>query len=185
MLRLRRESPALPFVAMTDAEALHDAARRLANAGRELSRMRPEIEGRGPWPLEDRFDNAPEASWGPPELLAHVAEMIPYWLGEIERILDGDPRSVVPFGRVAGDDVRLAIIGRDRSIPIRELLARIAADARRTGRRLEELGDDDAARRGLHPRLGEMALPAIAERFLATHAEEHVVQLGEILAAAG
>jgi hypothetical protein len=184
-LRLRRDEPALPFVAMTDLESLQAAGQRLADAGRELGRMAGELEGRGPWPLAKRFDNAPEASWGPPELLAHVAEMIPFWLGEIERILDGDPREAVAFGRVATDDVRLAIIGRDRSIPVRELLARIAADARRTARRLDELGEDDAARRGLHPRLGEMPLPAIVDRFLATHAEDHVVQLREILAAAG
>ena len=36
------------------------------------------------------------------ELLAHVAEMLPYWLGEVERILAGPPEPV-PFGRVGSD----------------------------------------------------------------------------------
>jgi hypothetical protein len=169
---------------MTDAQALKEAADRLNAAARELDRMRPDIEGAGPWPMAEQFGTEPEASWGPPELLAHVSEMVPYWLGEIERILDGDPASAVPFGRVSGDSVRIAIIGRDRTVPIRELLARIVSETRRATRRLGELSEDDASRRGLHPRLGELTIPQIAERFLATHAAEHVLQLREILDAA-
>ncbi len=35
------------------------------------------------------FGTGPEASWGPREVLAHVVEMLPFWLGELERIVDG------------------------------------------------------------------------------------------------
>ncbi len=166
--------------------ALADIADQLESAGRAMAEMGDEIEGFGPWPLAERFGIEPEASWGPPEVLAHVSEMLPYWLGEIERIvaepLDADP---VPFGRVSSDPVRTAIIGRDRTVPTRELLARVSADSRRVARRLRELDSNgESDRRGLHPRLGELALPDIAERFLAAHASEHVLQLREILDAA-
>ena len=163
--------------------SLSDVADRLESAGRGFVSLEGALTAHGPWPLAADFGTGPEASWGPPEVLAHVGEMLPYWLGEIERIVEApagaDP---VPFGRVAEDPVRLAIIGRDRTVPIRELLARVSADARRGAARLRSLEAAGAdGRTGLHPRLGEMTLPAIAERFLTTHATEHVAQLREIL----
>jgi hypothetical protein len=165
--------------------SLNDAADRLGSAAAAMVAMEAELEAGQPWPMAEQFGVEPEASWGPPEVLAHVSEMIPYWLGEIERIVaapaNADP---LPFGRISSDPIRIAIIGRDRAIPIRELLARISADARRVGARLRELEAAGVAdRRGLHPRLDEMALPDIAERFMAGHATEHVTQLREILAA--
>jgi hypothetical protein len=166
---------------------LSDVADRLESAAGAIVDLGPELEARGPWALAAEFGVEPEASWGPPELLAHVSEMLPYWMGEIERIV-GAPaaQDPVPFGRVAGDPVRIAIIGRDRTVPLVELLARISGDARRVGARLRTLDVDDAGdRRGLHPRLGELRVVDAAERFLASHAEEHVLQLREILDAAG
>ena len=88
---------------------------RLEATGHRLDQLRPGIDAGAPWPLADRFDHDPEASWGPMELLAHVAEMLPYWLGEVERILAG-PAEPVPFGRVGSDPVRIALIGRDRAL---------------------------------------------------------------------
>src|SRR2546423_9057885 len=167
--------------------SLSDVADRLESAAGGMVAMQPELEAGEPWTMAAEFGAVPEASWGPPEVLAHVSEMIPYWIGEIERIVaapDGGP-DPVRFGRVSEDPVRIAIIGRDRTIPIRELLARISADARRAAARLRELetsGED--ARTGLHPRLGVMRLPDIAERFLASHAGEHVMQLRDLLDAA-
>lgn len=177
----------VPCATLAVMAVLTAAAERLESAARAMADLGPDIDGLGPWPLAERFGVEPEASWGPPELLAHVSEMLPYWLGEIERIVAEPPSAdPVPFGRVSGDPVRVAIIGRDRTVPTRELLARISADARRVGRRLRELeASGEAERVGLHPRLGEMTLPDIGERFLATHASEHVLQLEEILQAAG
>jgi hypothetical protein len=166
--------------------SLSDVADQLESAARELAAMGPGLAAGEPWPMADDFGTAPEASWGPPEVLAHVSEMLPYWLCEIERIVadPSDPPGGVPFGRTSEDPVRLAMIGRDRTIPHAELLARIVADARRVAARLRELDvAGQAARTGLHPRLGVMGLPDIAQRFLAAHAGEHVEQLREILGA--
>jgi hypothetical protein len=43
------------------------------------------------------------------------------------------------------------------------------------------IGDQDQARSGVHVRLGEMTIPAIFERFVVSHLEEHVVQLREVV----
>jgi hypothetical protein len=36
---------------------------------------------------------------------------------------DGDRAAPLPFGRVASDVVRVGVIGRGRTVPLRELLA--------------------------------------------------------------
>jgi hypothetical protein len=139
-----------------------------------------------PWPLATAFGTEPEAAWGPRELLAHVAEMLPYWLGELERIVDGGPGDEpVPFGRVADDPVRIGFIGRDRTLPLRVLFARIDTGLRDWSERLPTLTDEDAGRLGRHPRLGDMPAAGVAERFVIGHAEEHVTQLQGILAQGG
>src|SRR6478735_3417120 len=92
-----------------------------ATAG--LVATRPAVEAGAPWPLATTIDTSDEARWGPPEVLAHVAEMASYWLGEIERVLAGAPEPV-PFGRVATDPIRIAVLERDRSLPPRELYDR-------------------------------------------------------------
>lgn len=138
-----------------------------------------------PWPLAAAFGTEPEAAWGPRELLAHVAEMLPFWLGELERVVDGDDGSAVPFGRIADDASRIGIIARDRSLPLRVLFARIDAGLGAWLDRLPTLTDAERAKAGLHPRLGEMPVAGMADRFVIGHSEEHIVQLGSILDEAG
>jgi hypothetical protein len=158
----------------------NDLVDRTLVAGQRLDRLRPAVEAGAPWPLAERFDHAPEASWGPNEVLAHVAEMIPFWLGEVERILAGPP-DPVPFGRVGTDPVRIAIIERDRSLPIGELYARIDTGLQRLAERLSTLTPAQLEKIGTHPRHGEMSVQAIAERQVINHVDEHVRQLQDIL----
>ena len=103
----------------------------------------------------------------------------------MERVIDGDGTSAVPFGRVAEDAVRIGLIARDRTLPLRVLFGRVDTGLLDWVERLGTLTDDERSRVGVHPRLGEMAAPAILERFVLGHAEDHVAQLEEILASAG
>jgi hypothetical protein len=160
-------------------------ARRLETAADALIALEPRIRAGAPWPMAEVFGAEPEASWGPPELLAHVAEFLPYWLGEIERILDGPSAAPVPFGRLQSDSVRVGLIGRERTLPLRELFSRIQSDSDRVARRLRELTDAELDRVGAHPTRGELRVKDMLEPFLAGHLEGHVTQLREILAAAG
>jgi hypothetical protein len=163
--------------------ALEGHAARLETAVAAIVAMRPDIEAGAPWPLAEVYGPEPEASWGPPELLAHVEEYLRYWMGEIERVLAADEGSPAAFGRVASDGIRLGVIGRDRTLPFRELFARIEADSSRVAKRLAELDDDQAERRGVHPARGEMTVREMTEPFLVGHTEGHVTQLREILGA--
>ena len=120
-----------------------------------LAATRQAVEAAAPWPLAATFDTSEEAHWGPPEVLAHLEEMVPYWLGEMERVLAGDPEPV-PFGRISTDAMRLGILERDRSLPPRELYDRIDDALTRFDRRWRTLTQADLARRGVHPKRGEM-----------------------------
>lgn len=147
--------------------------------------MRSRISAGEPWPLAAAFGTEPEASWGPREVLAHLTEMLPFWLGELERVVDGDGSGPVPFGRIADDASRIGLIERDRSLPLRVLFDRVDAGLWAWMVRLPTLTTADRERIGLHPRIGEMAVGRMAGRFIIGHTEEHIAQLESILAAAG
>jgi hypothetical protein len=158
-------------------------AARLAASRAAFATLAPRIRAGEPWPLAERFGTEPEASWGPREVLAHTAEMLPFWLGEYERVVEarhaaGDG---LPFGRVAADALRIGVLERDRTLPLRELFDRIEAGIERWERRLATAvpGEDDVA--GLHGRLGEMTAGELRDRFVTTHLEEHVEQLEGLL----
>ncbi len=161
---------------MTDSASTFAA--RLTAAAAAMRDLRSPVEAREPWPLAEHFGTEPEASWGPRETLTHVAEMLPYWRGEIERILDGDEP---PFGRVADDPIRTLTIGRDRTLPIRELFARIDAGVDRYEPWLGTLSPDDLARAGIHPTRGRLTIADVLEINVVGHLEGHVEQLRESL----
>ena len=157
---------------------------RIERAAGAIASLRERLEAGEPWPLAERFGTEPEAGWGPREALAHVAEMMPFWLGEIERILAG-PTDPVPFGRLATDELRIGVIERDRSLPLRELYGRLGGDTGRFVRRLRELSPAEADRTGLHPTLGVLTVRQATDRFVAGHLEEHAAQLATILETEG
>ena len=160
-----------------------DPAARLATSRARFAALAPRVAAGEPWPLAEAFGTEPEASWGPREVLAHAAEMLPYWLGEYERVVDaargtGDG---APFGRVAADALRIGVLERDRTLPLRELFERIDAGIVRWERRLASVTPADDARAGVHSRLGEMTAADLRDRFVTGHLEEHLGQLEAIL----
>ena len=160
-----------------------DPAPRLAASRAAFAELAPAIAGGDPWPLAEAFGTEPEASWGPREVLAHTAEMLPFWLGEYERVVAaGQPAGAgVPFGRTAADTLRIGILERDRTLPLRELFGRIDTGIERWERRLASTTPDEDACAGVHSRLGEMPAAEVRDRFVVTHLEEHLEQLRAIL----
>jgi hypothetical protein len=157
-----------------------DLAGRLDRASAAFAAFQPAVEAGDPWPLSPAYGSEPESDWGPKELLAHTAEMFAFWQAEIDRIMQAGSEPL-PFGRVSTDPARIEAIGRDRLLPTAELFDRIAAEAARLDARIRALTPADAVRRGVHPRLGEMTVEHILERFLVSHLEDHVEQLRGIL----
>jgi hypothetical protein len=164
----------------TDPTDLTPMSDRLARASSDFAAFRPAVAAGDPWPLSEDYGSEPESEWGPKELLAHTAEMLDFWPAEIDKILRGGP-DPVPFGRVSTDPERIGRIGRDRLLPSGELFDRVAAGVDRLDARIRSVSSADAARIGLHPRLGDMTIARILDRFLVGHLEEHVEQLGGML----
>jgi hypothetical protein len=169
--------------------AMDEVTGRLEAALDAMSEVGPSVIAGEPWPPAKEVGPGPESSWGPKEVLAHVAEMLPFWMGEIELIVDASAvtaeGNVEPpaFGRLEADELRVAVIDRDRVFPSRELLARIEVEGRRVLRRLRELDAREAETLGRHPTRGDMTVTEIAERLITGHLEGHVTQLRETLAA--
>lgn len=121
--------------------------------------------------------------WDQGQVWAHLAEFQAFWLAQLERVVAGaqaDPSpepGAVPFGRTSDDPDRRAAIERDRDLPPAELWASVEAQAGATERFLRALDERGWEARGLHPRLGVMTMPAMVERFLIGHLEEHADQL--------
>jgi len=158
--------------------ALGDLGRRLAGARDRLVELRPSVAEGEPWPLAERFGTEPEASWGPREVLAHVAEMLPYWLGELERVVASDGAA---FGRTGTDPLRLGTIERDRTLPLSALYGRIDIAVEAWLQRLADLDSQAFTRTGSHPRLGAVPASTIVDRFVVGHLEEHAEQIREIV----
>jgi len=155
---------------------LHAQVERMRTARDNLVRMRSRIDLSAPPP-----DDLPRRrEWVAREVLAHTVEMLPYWLGEIERVIAG-PIEPVPFGRTPADLVRMLTVDRDRTLPMFELYARLDNSLERVLRRLLELDERQAARRGLHKSRGEMTVRQIVDVMLADHIEEHYKQLAAAL----
>lgn len=172
--------------------AMDSLADRLDAAVTAMTGLGPAVAAGEPWPLTDVYGPGPESSWGPREVLAHVAEMLPYWLGEIELIVDagvdaaGVAAGVEPpgFGRLEDDPIRVQVIGRDRAFPGRELLGRVEAEGRRAAGRFRALTEAEAGRIGHHVTRGNLTIPEIAERLIVGHVEGHVTQLRDFVASA-
>jgi hypothetical protein len=155
---------------------LYPEVERLRVARDRLVRLRTKVEMSPPAP-----DDLPRSrEWAARETLAHIDEMLPYWLGEIERILAA-PVEPVPFGRGPSDLIRLLTVDRDRSLPVSELYMRLDFHLERTVRRLLELDDRQCARRGLHKTRGDMTIKQIVDEMLAGHIEEHCTQMAAAL----
>ena len=121
-------------------------------------------------------DPDPESGerWDRGQVLAHVAEMLPYWAQQAELVAAGRQTE---FGRVKSDPDRIAAIERDRREDPARLLARVDEGVAVVLALLERLDDRAMARTGRHPSLGEMTMAAIVDRFLVAHLEEHADQL--------
>jgi hypothetical protein len=146
-----------------------------------LQAQRPRVEAAAPFPASDNIRHEPEAYWFPPEVLAHLTEMLPYWFGEVERIMAGGP-DAVPMGRVASNELRIGVIARDRTLPFRELYARIESVVERAIARLGEMTDADLDRQGDRQGRGIVTIGQIMNDSMAGHLMEHVRQIDDLLA---
>jgi Mycothiol maleylpyruvate isomerase N-terminal domain len=115
--------------------------------------------------------------WDAGQVWAHVAEFVPYWTRELDRVEASAGEEPVPFGRVKSDPDRIAAIERDRHRSPAVHMQRLRAAATDLKARLAGFDDRAWSARGLHQTLGVMDAGSIVERFVVAHLEEHAEQL--------
>jgi hypothetical protein len=120
--------------------------------------------------------------WEAGQVWAHLAEFIPYWLGEATMVIEKGVSEPVVFGRTKSDPGRIAAIERDRRTDRAALWNRIAVDLVSLRAFLVGLDDRAWSARGLHPSRGEMDLARIVDEFLVGHLEQHAEQLDGLAA---
>lgn len=139
-------------------------------------------------------DPATGERWEAGQAWAHIAEFVPYWLGELERVTagrretgmagDSGQPEPVPFGRTKSDPGRIAAIERDRHEDPRALLRRTGDGIEHARTFMRDLPPSDWATLGRHPTRGKMDVAAILADFVVGHLEEHADQLEGLARAA-
>jgi len=126
------------------------------------------------------YQTPTENEWSIMESLAHIVELMPYWAGEVEKLV---ARPGQNFGRTMQDEGRLAALrihGHDTLVQAREALPDSYS---RLSEVLGGLQDSDLKLTGRHIRYGEHTLEWFIHEFITEHVRNHVAQLRECLAA--
>ncbi|HEX9342900.1 MAG TPA: DinB family protein [Actinomycetota bacterium] len=113
--------------------------------------------------------------WDRGQVLAHVAEMLPYWLEQAKLVAASG--NGIPFGRVKSDLERVAAIERDRNENPEALLSRMDLEIDEVRAWILCLDESNWAQTGTHQTRGEMSVARIIDEFVLDHLEEHAEQL--------
>lgn len=121
------------------------------------------------------------ATWSPTEILAHVAEFMPYWAAQAVQVAARE-RDGEPFGRTHDDPARIAAVDAHADDPLDEAAARAVGGTRDSIAILRRIPTDAWARTAVHARRGEMTVAQIVEQFIVHHMDEHATQALEAAA---
>ena len=120
------------------------------------------------------YQRPAENEWTIIESLAHIVEFMPYWAGEIEKLVAEPGRN---FGRTMQDAGRLQAISEHGSDNLVQIRAALPGSYARLEQVLSHLKDSDLALTGRHPRFGDQTLEWFIEDFVTHHLTNHLEQL--------
>ncbi|MGC9156006.1 MAG: DinB family protein [Ferrimicrobium sp.] len=113
--------------------------------------------------------------WDLVHILAHVSEMLEYWLAEVLHVLAGEPEE--PFGRLKRSPERIARIEQSATLAVDELRSEINLRAEATSDLCRLLSPEQLRKKGIHPKFGAMTVEEIVTEFGIDHLYEHAGQL--------
>ena len=127
----------------------------------------------------DVLYRAPTAGeWPVMSTLAHVAELLPYWAHQAERVA-GAPGE--PFGRALDDPQRTGAVAEHGHDDLSAILPRIKSGLAECARVLRALPAEAWQQAGRHPSRGMMTVEQLVDAFLVVHVEEHAAQTAATL----
>jgi len=145
-------------------------ARRLESACKQLTTLMAHSDAvRRPIATGDN-------EWSVMQVLGHMLEMIPYWLGHFSVLIAATAELPV-FGRGIDAPERLAGIERGSNGDPKELLGLLNDEVEAAARAIREMSAAERSKRGIHIKLGELTVADFVERLIVAHAEEHLEQI--------
>lgn len=115
--------------------------------------------------------------WVAPQVWAHIAEFVPYWQAEMEKVVGTFGGTPVPFGRTKEDPTRIGAIEAGRGLNVPSVLDEIRTAIQITRSYLSNMTPEQWQALGEHSIRGAMTVPQMLERFTVGHLEEHADQL--------
>src|SRR6266571_8046169 len=123
-----------------------------------------------------------ENEWTIMQNLAHIVEFMPYWAGEIEKLVAEPGRD---FGRTPQDVGRLQGISEHAMDSLKGIKVALPVSYARLDETLRSLKDSDLELTGKHVRYGEKTLDWFLEDVVTNHLSGHVEQIKRCLELVG
>ena len=114
--------------------------------------------------------------WSVMQVLGHMVEMIPYWMGHC-RVLIAATAEPPVFGRGPDAPERMAGIERGFTGDLQVMLGLLNDEVESAARAIREMSAAERSKKGIHIKLGEFTVADSVERFIVAHAEEHLEQI--------
>lgn len=126
------------------------------------------------------YQTPTENEWSIMENLAHIAEFMPYWGGEVEKLVEHPGQN---FGRTMQHEGRLSALREHGHDTLTQAKAALPGSYARLDEVLSHLRDSDLALTGQHVKFGERTLEWFIGEFITEHFHSHLAQLRACLAA--
>lgn len=154
-----------------------DGSARAARLEQAVQRLLGEVGGLA---HEALYREPGSGEWSVTKVLAHLAELLPYWARQAEAVAARDQNDQ-PFGRTHEDPDRIAAVEEHGQDSLETTVVRVQAGLEVATATLRRIPAEKWTRTGRHERRGEMSVEQIVDDFLVQHAEEHVAQVESIL----
>ncbi|RAS89359.1 DinB family protein [Priestia endophytica] len=122
--------------------------------------------------------NPTEEEWSVMQILCHLAEALPYWLNEIEQLLENPGKE---WGRGLQDEARLAAVEKSKvhNTSLLDALKKLEEVKLQVENTLSKLDERKLAMEApsQNPRFGTKPISFIVDHLLVEHASKHLGQI--------
>jgi uncharacterized damage-inducible protein DinB len=118
-----------------------------------------------------------EAEWSILQVLSHLVEAVPYWLGEVERVV-AEPGS--SWGRGLQDPARLAAVTNTDELSVKDVLAEVGLLGQKVAIGLQGLDAETLKQESPHrnfAKFGNKPVSFIIDHFIEEHIAGHAKQI--------
>ncbi len=118
-----------------------------------------------------------EEEWSIMQILSHLVEGVPYWLGEVERVVSTPGSS---WGRGLQDQARLAAVTDTDKLSVKEVLAEVSLLGQKVESGLQGLDTETLKQESPHrnvEKFGHKPVSFIIDHFIEEHVAGHAQQI--------